>query len=140
MLAVAFVAGHVAFTMVQSHADIALADVVVPLAGPSHSLALALGTVAVDLLLAITITSALRRHVGVRAWRAVHATAWGLWPIAALHSVTMGTDAGSWMLWVNLACAAMFAAALGVRRWGGRQSTVSPVVEGAARPASSSAV
>ncbi len=45
-----------------------------------------------DLLLAVAITSALRRRIGGRAWRGVHYLAYVCWPIAVLHGLGSGTD------------------------------------------------
>ncbi|MCB0878226.1 MAG: ferric reductase-like transmembrane domain-containing protein [Thermoleophilia bacterium] len=129
ILAMVFTTMHVLTSVIQSHANVSLGNVLVPLAGTSHSLALALGTVAVDLFVAIGITSALRRRIGVRAWRAVHYSSWALWPVAALHGLTMGTDAWSWMLIVNGLCLSMFIGALWIRleqRWPDPQPPTPP--------------
>ncbi len=111
LLSIVFLAIHVLISVIQTHANVSLANVAIPFAGTSHDLSLALGTVAVDLLLAIAITSAIRRYIGARAWRAVHLTSWAMWPIAAVHGVMMGTDSGGWMLLVLALCATTFVAA-----------------------------
>jgi hypothetical protein len=57
-----------------------------------------LGAVAVDLLLAVIVTSLLRVRIGPRAWRAVHWLAYACWPVALVHGLASGTDAPQrWM-------------------------------------------
>jgi hypothetical protein len=66
-----------------------------------------LGTVASDLLLALIITSLLRRRLGYGAWRAVHWAAYACWPVAILHGLGTGSDTKStWMLALTLASVA----------------------------------
>ena len=63
---------------------------------------LGLGAVAFDFLVAIVVTSILRVHVGHRVWRAVHWLAYACWPVAVLHGLGTGSDAGqSWMLLID---------------------------------------
>ena len=68
---------------------------------------LGLGAVALDLVLAVVVTSLLRLRIGLRQWRAVHLSAYALWPVALLHGVGIGgadTRLG-WVLALYLACA-----------------------------------
>jgi sulfoxide reductase heme-binding subunit YedZ len=74
---------------------------------------LGLGTVAVDLLAAVIITSLLRVRVGHRVWRAVHWLAYACWPVALLHGMGIGSDNGeTWMLALDLAATAAVIAAV----------------------------
>jgi sulfoxide reductase heme-binding subunit YedZ len=58
-----------------------------------------LGTVAVDLLAAILVTSLLRRWIGQRVFRLVHWFTYAMWPVALAHSIGNGTDGTSaWFL------------------------------------------
>ncbi len=59
---------------------------------------LGLGAVALDLLLALTITSLLRARLGYRTWRALHWMAYASWPVALVHAFGTGSDARvGWM-------------------------------------------
>ena len=73
---------------------------------------------AVDLVIAIAVTSWLRRHLPVRLWRAVHLAAYAMWPIALLHGfgVSGGDGTSTWMLALDAVCLAAVAGALVVRR------------------------
>jgi hypothetical protein len=92
LLAIAFTAIHVITTITDSFAPIGWIDAVVPFLSPYRPFWLGVGTVAFDLLLALTITSFLRRRIGVRAWRLVHWLAYASWPVALLHSLGTGSD------------------------------------------------
>src|SRR6202451_4103045 len=87
LLAVAFVAVHVLTAVVDGYVDIPLTAAVVPLASSYERLWLGLGAVSFDLMLAVVVTSLLRRHLSRKAWRAVHLTAYASWPVAWVHSV-----------------------------------------------------
>jgi methionine sulfoxide reductase heme-binding subunit len=98
LLAVAFVAVHVLTAVADGYVPLTVVDAVVPFSSAYHPLWIGLGAISLDLLLAVVLTSLLRRRIGYRAWRLVHWTAYASWPIALLHSIGTGTDAGSgWM-------------------------------------------
>jgi hypothetical protein len=92
LLAVVFLGVHIATTVVDGFAPIGWADAVVPFRSPYRPLWLGLGAVAVDLLLALVVTSLLRGRIGYRAWKAVHWAAYACWPVAVLHGMGTGTD------------------------------------------------
>ena len=50
--------------------------------------------IAVDLVIALVLTSEFRRYIGPRAWRAVHWAAYAAWPLALAHGIGSGTDTG----------------------------------------------
>jgi sulfoxide reductase heme-binding subunit YedZ len=105
LLAVAFVAVHVATTVVDGFAPIGWLDAVVPLHSPYRPIWLGLGAVATDLLIAVTLTSLLRRRIGYRAWRIVHWSAYAAWPVAVVHGLGTGSDSShGWALAVYAAC------------------------------------
>jgi hypothetical protein len=93
LLAVAFVVVHVLTTLADGFAPIGLRDVVVPFLSPYRPAWLGLGAVALDLLLALVVTSLLRARLGLRLWRGVHWLAYVAWPVALLHSLGTGSDA-----------------------------------------------
>ena len=66
---------------------------------------LGLGALAFDLLLAVLLTSMLRRQFGHRAWRFVHWLAYVSWPVAVVHGLATGTDAkAGWLLALTATC------------------------------------
>lgn len=113
LLSVLFLAGHVTALVADSYANLDLADVVVPFIGSYRPFWQGLGTVALDLLAAIVITSLLRHRLGVRTWRTVHLLAYLSWPIALMHGLGAGSDNGTWWLWaISIGCAVLVGAAV----------------------------
>jgi hypothetical protein len=105
LAAVALLVLHVVTTVLDSFAPIGLLDVVVPFRSAYRPLWLGLGALAFDLLLALTLTSLLRRRLGFGAWRAVHWAAYACWPLALVHGLGTGSDTRyGWMLALTLAC------------------------------------
>ena len=116
LLAVAFLAVHVIAAIVDPFTSLGLAAALVPLASSYRPLPVALGVIALYLFAAVLATSLLRKHVGQRAWRAIHWTSYALWPLAFLHGTLAGTDAlAPWMLAIDLACAVAVALSLAWR-------------------------
>ena len=105
LLAVAFVLVHIATSLLDGFAPIRLIDVIVPFGSAYRPLWLGFGAVASDLLIAVAITSVLRRRFGYRAWRATHWAAYASWPVALVHGLGTGSDAKtSWMLAITGIC------------------------------------
>jgi predicted ferric reductase len=114
LLAMAFLGLHVITSVLDSFAPISLADAFIPFIGAYRPFWLGLGAVSLDLLVAVTITSVLRRRFGYRSWRAVHWLAYASWPIALLHGFGTGSDvkSGVWLMALSIACLAVVAAAV----------------------------
>jgi predicted ferric reductase len=116
LLSVAFLATHIATTLLDSVSPVHLLNAIVPFTGRYRPLGIGLGVVAVDLLAALVITSLLRGRIGYRVWRAVHWSAYACWPIAMLHGLNSGTDSTApWAATVYGACATLVLAAIGWR-------------------------
>lgn len=95
LLTVSFLALHVLSSIADNWVRIRLLDVVVPFQGAYRPIWLGLGTVALDLLLAVVVTSLLRHRLGLRAWRGIHYAVYLAWPVAVLHGLGTGTDAST---------------------------------------------
>jgi methionine sulfoxide reductase heme-binding subunit len=116
LLVVVLLAAHVATALLDPFAHLRVLDAVVPLASRYRPLWLGLGAVALDLLVALVMTSVLRARLGVRTWRAVHWAAYACWPVAVLHGLGTGTDARSvWLQALTAVCVAGVVAALVAR-------------------------
>ncbi|MEU3336431.1 ferric reductase-like transmembrane domain-containing protein [Streptomyces sp. NPDC006668] len=114
--ATAFLTLHIALAVLDSYVNITLTDVVVPFVSDYQPLWLGLGTVALDLMLTVLITSLLRERLGHRTWRALHWLAYASWPVALFHGIGIGTDTGTgWMTWLTISCVAAVVAAGGIR-------------------------
>ncbi|MEV6341904.1 ferric reductase-like transmembrane domain-containing protein [Actinoplanes sp. NPDC051851] len=113
LLSVAFLVGHVVALLFDTYANLRVVDLVVPFIGDYSPFWQGLGTVGLDLILAIVVTSLLRHRIGAKAWRAVHWFAYLCWPIALAHGLGAGSDSGTWWLWaISLSCVAVVAGAV----------------------------
>jgi methionine sulfoxide reductase heme-binding subunit len=100
LFAVAFLALHVVTAILDPYVSIGWAATALPFLSGYRTLAIGLGTLAVDVGGAVLLTSLARGRLGYRAWRAVHWLAYLAWPVAFVHSLTAGNDLGIW--WVAL--------------------------------------
>lgn len=116
LLSLAFLAIHVVASVTDSFAPIRLIDAVVPFVSEYRPVWLGLGTVGLDLLVAVVLTSLLRRSIGRRMWRTVHWGAFAAWPVALVHGLGTGTDTGEgWLLALTVGCVVVALAAVAWR-------------------------
>ncbi len=116
LLAVAFLALHITTAELDTFAPVGWLAVAFPFASAYRPVWLGLGTLAFDLLLAVTLTSLFRVQLGLRVWRAVHWTAYAAWPLALVHGLGTGTDARlGWAQLMDVTCLAVVLAAVAWR-------------------------
>lgn len=107
LLVMVFLVLHVVMSVLDAFAPISVLDAVVPFAGTYRPFWLGLGAVSFDVLIALVVTSLLRRRLGYRSWRAVHWLAYASWPVAVFHGLGTGSDSMAWwMLALTGACVA----------------------------------
>ena len=116
MLALAFLVVHIVTSVLDPFAPIRLIDAVLPFASSYRPVWLGLGALASDVLIALVVTSLLRRRFGYRAWRVTHWLAYACWPVALVHGLGTGSDAKtSWMLLLSAGCVVIVLVAVWVR-------------------------
>jgi predicted ferric reductase len=132
-LAVVFTAVHVLAVVADSYVDFSLVNVLVPLTGEWHPLAVAWGIVGLYLLLAVELTSLAMARLPKRLWRRVHMASFLVFATTSVHALTAGTDRRSAAFLVAVALAGGLVALLtAIRVWkalpaGPRQRDVSAV-------------
>jgi sulfoxide reductase heme-binding subunit YedZ len=113
LLVLVFLALHVTATVVDGYVPIRWLDAVVPFGSAYRPAWLGLGALALDLLVAVAITSLLRARLGYRTWRMAHWLAYACWPVALLHGLGIGSDTRqAWMLVIDAIAVGSAAAAL----------------------------
>jgi sulfoxide reductase heme-binding subunit YedZ len=113
LLTLVFLALHILTAVLDSFASISPLAVLIPFVGSYRPLWLGLGAVAFDLLLAVILSSLMRKRIGARAWRATHWLVYACWPIALLHTLGTGSDVQTtWLLALSAACLALVLAAV----------------------------
>ena len=90
--AVVFTGVHIATLLADSYTDLSWLQVLVPFTSSWRPVAVAWGVVAMDLLLAVELTSLLRKHLSRTWWRRIHLSSFALFVVASVHAVTAGTD------------------------------------------------
>jgi sulfoxide reductase heme-binding subunit YedZ len=111
LFAVALLVLHVATAILDPYVTIRPVAAILPFTSRYETMAIGVGTLAVDLAGAVLITSLVRGRLGLRAWRAVHYLAYLAWPLAFLHAIrAAGYDQHLWFValaeWGSLAAVA----------------------------------
>ena len=115
LLLLVFLTLHVGTTVIDTYTSIPLTAAFIPFASSYKAAWLSLGAVALDMLIALIVTSLLRARIGHRAWRRVHWLAYACWPVAVAHGLGTGTDRNAtWVFALTVACAV---SVVGVGAW-----------------------
>ena len=85
---------HVLTAVTDEFVDIRWWQALVPFGATYRPLYLSLGTLALDLTVAVGVTSMLRQRLSENAWRVVHVTSYAAWAVAVIHTLGIGTDSG----------------------------------------------
>ncbi|MET8987907.1 ferric reductase-like transmembrane domain-containing protein [Nonomuraea wenchangensis] len=113
LIGLAYLITHVSLMISLGH--IPLGAAFVPVAG----IYVALGTVALDLMVLAVVTGMIRGRFATRnrpwMWRVMHSAAYLAWPIAIMHGLTAGRPPAGWVAWSYVASLAAVGGALIVR-------------------------
>jgi sulfoxide reductase heme-binding subunit YedZ len=132
LLAMVFLALHVLTALLDTYVKVGWLSGLVPFTSAYRPLWVGLGTVGVDLMVAVAVSSALRQRIDARTWRALHWLAYGSWPVAMAHTFGMGTDAATlWLDAVGVVCTLSLGGALAWRITDHRRNRREAVLAGA---------
>jgi sulfoxide reductase heme-binding subunit YedZ len=113
MIAVVMVAIHVLTSVLDTFVSISWVAVVVPFTSSFGRFWVGVGTISLDLMVAVLVTSLLRSRMKPGTWRALHWLAYLCWPVALAHTFGMGTDSREpWVIALGASCALSVGAAL----------------------------
>jgi len=136
LFCIVLIAIHVITTVADGYVPIGYKDAFIPFFTAYRPLYIGLGALAFDMLLAVAITSGLRRRIGVRSWRGVHYLAYVSWPISVLHGLGSGTDSRlPIMLLIEVLCIASVVGAVAWRLMAARALPSARRLAGAAATA-----
>jgi hypothetical protein len=136
LLSVVFLAIHILTAELDSYVKIGWLAAVVPFRSGWKPLWVGLGTLAVDCLLAIVVTSLIRGRLSHRVWRAVHWLAYVSWPLAVAHGFSSGSDsATSWARALYVLSIGVVALSVGWRLLGKPTAMPTPAPSALVRPA-----
>jgi predicted ferric reductase len=111
-LAVVFTGVHVVGLVFDSFVYFGLTEILVPFTSDYRPEAVAWGVLGFYLLIAVEITSLLRRHLPKRAWRLTHYLSFPLFVVATAHGLTAGSDNQTVLLRFSFLLAAVAVGAL----------------------------
>jgi sulfoxide reductase heme-binding subunit YedZ len=92
LLATLLLGVHIGTAVADSFVPLTLLDVVLPFRAAYRPVWIGLGTLAIDVLVAVIATSLLRARMPEATWRRVHLLAYLLWPLAMVHALGSGSD------------------------------------------------
>ncbi|HET9689777.1 MAG TPA: ferric reductase-like transmembrane domain-containing protein [Acidimicrobiales bacterium] len=95
LLAVVFLVVHVLTAISDRYVSVPALAIVVPGLSGYDPFWIGLGAVAVDLIVAVVVTSLLRGRLRYRSWQLVHWAAYLAWPTALAHGIGSGTGGGA---------------------------------------------
>src|SRR4029079_2486685 len=100
-LSVVFVAVHILGLRIHRYQDIhfGFKDLFVPMSSSWHPGAVAYGIVAMYLLVAVEITSLLRRKLPASLWRRVHYSGFVVFLLGSIHALKVGRDVQNPLIW-----------------------------------------
>jgi sulfoxide reductase heme-binding subunit YedZ len=105
MIAMVFLGIHVLTSVLDTFVNVDWLAIVVPFTSSYSRFWVGMGTVALDLMVAVFISSLLRSRMKPGTWRGIHWLAYGCWPVALAHTFGMGTDAGQhWVIALAVVC------------------------------------
>ena len=93
IVAIVFLAIHIVTTVVDSFVATGWISVLVPFTSSYKRTAVAVGTIAFDLILAVWLSSLLKVRIKNRSWRFIHWFSWLAFASALTHAFLSGTDA-----------------------------------------------
>jgi DMSO/TMAO reductase YedYZ heme-binding membrane subunit len=85
--------GHALLLLVDKYFIYQLSDLLIPFVGPNQSFKMGLGTLAVWIMLAVSVSFWIKDRMGHRNWWWLHLTSYITFGLATAHGVLAGTDA-----------------------------------------------
>ena len=92
MVAVVFLAIHIITTVLDSYVSTGIISAFIPMTSAYKRVAITLGAVAFDLILAVWISSLLKLRITNTSWRFIHWFSWISVVTALVHAYMSGTD------------------------------------------------
>ncbi|MDE3008186.1 MAG: ferric reductase-like transmembrane domain-containing protein [Acidobacteriota bacterium] len=134
MVAVVFLALHVITTVVDSFVATGWISIIVPFTSSYKRLAVAIGAIAFDLILAVWVSSLLKVRIKNASWRFIHWFSWLAFASALAHGFLTGTDGHHGAGLALVAACALVVALAAIWRYVGRptraagRTALSPLV------------
>jgi predicted ferric reductase len=86
--------GHGLLLMFDDYFTYTLIDVLVPFTGPYHPEFVGLGTLAFWIIVAVSLSFPLKKRIGHKTWKRMHALSYVAFGMVSVHGLAAGTDGG----------------------------------------------
>ena len=108
ILGLALVALHGVALVMDNYMPTRWIDLVVPGGIAYRPLWVAFGVLGMWLMVIVSVTAAMRKHLGAKVWKGIHLASYGVFVTATVHGVTAGTDSAQpWMIAIYLGSIAL---------------------------------
>jgi predicted ferric reductase len=125
LLFIPFVALHLWGLLQDKSVQFTWEQVLLPLQATYRPIPVGFGILSLYGVLVLVLSSALRRYIGSKVWRALHALSFPVFILVTLHGLLAGTDsARAWGLWVYGAGSVIFLLALATRLFKARRQAM----------------
>ncbi|MGA2295344.1 MAG: ferric reductase-like transmembrane domain-containing protein [Acidimicrobiales bacterium] len=114
LVAMVFLVLHILTTVADSYVSTGIISAVVPFTSSYKDVAVTVGAVGFDLILAVWVSSLLKVRIKNQSWRFIHWFSWLAFTAAIVHSFLIGTDTrrGAGLILVGLCALSVIVAAL----------------------------
>ncbi len=96
LLAIVVLAIHVGAAVADKYSFIGLKDVFIPFMATYRPIWVGIGAIAVDLGIAVVVTSLLRVKMGYRSWKIIHWISYPIFALSVIHGLGSGSDSALW--------------------------------------------
>jgi sulfoxide reductase heme-binding subunit YedZ len=125
LLFIPFVALHVWGILQDKSVPFSWGQVLLPLQATYRPIPVGFGILSLYGVLVLILSSALRRYIGGKVWRALHALSFPVFILVTLHALLAGTDsARPWGWWVYGTGSVIFLLALSTRLYKARRQAM----------------
>lgn len=108
ILGLALVALHGVALVMDNYMPTRWIDLVVPGGIAYRPLWVAFGVLGMWLMVIVSVTAAMRKHLGAKVWKGIHLASYGVFVTATVHGVMAGTDSAQpWMIAIYLGSIAL---------------------------------
>ncbi len=112
---------HICSVVMDPFVPLEWTDVVLPFDTDYLTLWTGLGTLAIDVLIVVVVSSLLRHRMGPRTWWLIHLSAYAAYGLSVAHGLGAGTDAGEpLVVAMTVGSVGAVLAALALRLWRSR--------------------
>ncbi|MEO8477172.1 MAG: ferric reductase-like transmembrane domain-containing protein [Actinomycetota bacterium] len=98
---------HLGFLLIDAYMPFQVLDLLVPMRSTFRPLAIAAGVIAMYAVVAVMVSSWMRKQLSTKVWRGIHLLAVPSFTLALAHGVFAGTDTERWWMWAVYALTGM---------------------------------